>query len=122
MVLAEKILKKNPGSHVVCQMLSLKHPSLNSEEWRGLANLVKKSGNLHYLDVSGMNIYSLKPLQGTNLQGLNCSFNRLTDLNGIEAMKLNSLDVRGNPLQGNSAGQGELLNQIPCLKISDPVR
>ena len=119
MSLAEKILLKNPDSSVVSQMLSLKRPRLTYTDWQSLANLVKKSRSLQYLDISGMGIQSLKPLQGASLYGLDCSYNNLKDLNGLEEMELHSLNLRGNPLTFNTSGNtADWLNRIRYLQIS----
>lgn len=119
MLLAEKILLKNPDSSVVSQMLSLKRPKLTYTDWQSLANLVKKSRALQYLDISGMGIQSLKPLQGASLYGLDCSYNNLKDLNGLEEMELYSLNLRGNPLTfSTSDNTADWLNQIRYLQIS----
>ena len=113
---ADQLLTRNPDCRIVMQMLSLRHPKLTGKEWTAFAELVRKSRDLHYLDISGMGISSLKEIAEVPLNGLNCSNNQLTSLNGIEKMPLKSLDFSGNRIKKLTADQASFLARIPHVE------
>lgn len=112
--LASRVLRMNPASRVMSDIISLHHSPIDPAVSGQFFDLLRKSRNLTSLDLSGYGLNSLKALSGMRLSFLDCSNNYLENLQGIEDMPLNVLVCRNNRLEDLSAVSGLPLKSLSC--------
>ena len=112
--LAGQVLRMNPDSRVMADIISLHHSPIDPSVRGQFFDLLRRSRNLTSLDLSGYGLTSLKDLSGMRLAFLDCSNNYLEELSGIEDMPLNVLVCRNNRLEDLSAAADLPLKSLSC--------
>lgn len=113
-VLLEKTFEYNPDTRVVRKILALPHCKLSPDVGNMLLRMIRRSKDLHELDLSNYGLHSLRALSGMAPVSLDCSGNQLSSLQGISGRKLQSLNCAGNRI----ASLKELRNS-PALRYLD---
>lgn len=112
--LAGQVLRMNPESRVMADIICLHHSPIDPAVSGEFFNLLRRTKNLTSLDLSGYGLNSLEALAGMRLTYLDCSNNYLENLNGIENMPLNVLVCRNNRLEDISAAKFLPLKSFSC--------
>ena len=112
--LANQVLRMNPDSRVMSDIISLHHSPIEPNAVQDFFRLIRKTKNLTSLDLSNYGLNSLAELSGMRLTFLDCSNNYLENLHGIENMPLNVLVCRNNRLEDISAAAGLPLKSLSC--------
>ncbi len=82
--LLQQIFEYNKNTKIISQILQYKDKDLTHEISSKLLSWLSKSNNLHNIDISYMNLKDLHSLKGSFITMLNCSKNKLSNLDGIE--------------------------------------
>ncbi|MBO4303225.1 MAG: protein kinase [Lentisphaeria bacterium] len=114
LLLAGQVLRMNPESRVMSDIISLHHAPIDPAVTGEFFALLRQSRNLTSLDLSGYGLTSIRELAGMRLTFLDCSGNDLENLSGIENMPLNVLVCRNNRLENLSAAAGLPLKSLSC--------
>ena len=112
--LAGQVLRMNPESRVMSDIISLHHSPIEPGAVKEFFRLLRKTKNLTSLDLSNYGLTSLSEIAGMRLTFLDCSNNYLETLNGIENMPLNVLVCRNNRLEDISGAAGLPLKSLSC--------